>query len=154
MKSSDTTLLRLIALFKFVKAALLIAVGIGAFKLLHSDLTVTLDHWITKLGLDPGNRWIERAFEHADTITPDKMKVVGAVSLLYAGLFLTEGTGLWLARRWGEWVTVIITSSLVPVEVYELIHHPNLLKVGVLLINVAVVIYLIFRIRAEKSAPS
>ena len=71
------------------------------------------------------------------------------VSFIYAGLFLTEGIGLWLVKRWGEWFSVIITSSLIPVEVYEIYRHPSAIKGLVLIINIAVVGYLLYRIRNE-----
>jgi uncharacterized membrane protein (DUF2068 family) len=74
------------------------------------------------------------------------------VSFIYAGLFLTEGIGLWLMKRWAEWFTVIITSSLVPFEVYELYRDPSATKILVLVINVAVVIYLLYRIRSHEES--
>jgi len=154
MKSSDTRLLRLIAIFKFVKAALLISIGIGALKLLHKDLATVLDHWISMLGLDPGNQYVDRVLDKAANFTPHKIKLLGVGSFIYAGLFLTEGTGLWLAKRWGEWVTVIITSSLLPIEIYELFHRFSAMKVVVLLINIAVVVYLVYRIRTKPAPDS
>ena len=150
MKSSDSSIIRLIALFKLVKAITLIAIGVGAFKLLHRDVDSTLDHWITMSGLDPGNRWVEKGIEKVANLTPSKVKGLGIVSFIYAGLFLTEGIGLWLMKRWAEWFTTIITSSLVPVEIYELYHQPSATKIVVLIINVAVVIYLVYRIRTHK----
>jgi len=150
MKSSDTTVIRLIALFKLLKAITLIAVGIGALKLLQRDMASTLDHWVAVSGLNPGNRWVERAIEKASNLTPAKVKGLGIVSFVYAGLFLTEGIGLWLMKRWAEWFTIIITSSLVPVEIYELYRRPTATKILVLIINIAVVLYLLYRIRSEQ----
>jgi len=150
MKSSDTTVIRLIALFKLLKAITLIAVGIGALKLLQRDMASTLDHWVAVSGLNPGNRWVGRAIEKASNLTPAKVKGLGIVSFVYAGLFLTEGIGLWLMKRWAEWFTIIITSSLVPVEIYELYRHPTATKILVLIINIAVVLYLLYRIRSEQ----
>jgi uncharacterized membrane protein (DUF2068 family) len=150
MKPSDSTVIQLIALFKLVKALTLIAVGVGALKLIHRDMGSTLDHWVAMSGLDPGNRWVERAIEKASNLTPAKIKGLGIVSFIYAGLFLTEGIGLWLMKRWAEWFTIIITSSLVPVEIYELYRHPTATKILVLIINIAVVIYLLNRIRSDK----
>ena len=149
MSESKDGLLRWIAVFKFFKAASLIAAGIGVFKLMHNDVGQTLDHWVRMLGLDPGNRHLEHALRSAANLPPNKMRDVALGSFIYAGLFLTEGIGLWLRKRWGEWFTVIITTSLVPLEVYELIHHPTAIKGIVLLINVAVVVYLVVRIRRE-----
>ncbi len=129
----------------------MIAVGVGTLKLLHKDVAGVLEHWVTMLGFDPGNQYIGRALEKAANLSPDKIKGLGIVSFIYAGLFLTEGIGLWLEKRWAEWFTIIITSSLVPVEVYEILRHPTPIKILVLVINVAVVGYLFYRIRSERS---
>ena len=149
MKSAGNRLVRVIALFKLLKAALLIAVGMGALHLIHRDVASLLGHWVVKLGLDPGNRFIERALEKVGNLTPQKIRGLGIVSFIYAGLFLTEGIGLWLVKRWAEWFSVIMTTSLVPVEVYEIYRHPSVVKCFVLVVNIAVVGYLLYRIRKE-----
>jgi uncharacterized membrane protein (DUF2068 family) len=143
-------LLRLIALFKLVKAALLIAVGVGALKLIHKDVAGAVEHWVELLRLDPNNHYIDTALEKASNLTPDKIKQLGLGSMIYAGLFLTEGIGLWLEQRWAEWLTVIITSSLIPIEIYEIYRHPTAIKFAVLLINIAIVAYLLYRIRGKR----
>jgi uncharacterized membrane protein (DUF2068 family) len=147
MKSGDNRLIRLIALFKLLKAVLLIAVGMGALHLIHKDVASVVEHWVRMLGLDPGNRYVDRALEKAGNLTPDKMKQLGVGSFIYAALFLTEGIGLWMVKRWAEWFSVIITSSLVPFEIYEICRHPSPIKILVLIFNIAVVAYLIYRIR-------
>jgi uncharacterized membrane protein (DUF2068 family) len=151
MKTSQSGLIRLIALFKLLKAALLIVTGIGILKLIHNDVGTTLDHWVAKLGMDPGNRYLDHAFRKAASIPPDKMKDLGLGSFVYAALFLTEGIGLWMLKRWAEWFTVVITASLIPLEVWELHHHPTIVKILVLIINIAVVVYLLHRIRQAGS---
>jgi uncharacterized membrane protein (DUF2068 family) len=150
MKSSDNRLIRLIALFKLLKSALLIAVGMSALRLLHKDVASVLEHWVSMLGLDPGNRYVDRALQKFGNLTPNKIKSFGVVSFIYAALFLTEGIGLWLVKRWAEWFSVIITTSLVPVELYEMYRHPSVIKCLVLVLNIAVVGYLIYRIRSEN----
>ena len=150
MKSADNRLIRLIALFKLLKAALLIAVGMSALHLLHKDMASVAQHWVTLLGLDPGNRYVDKALEKFADLTPQKVRNFGIVSFIYAGLFLTEGIGLWMVKRWAEWFSVIITTSLVPVEIYEIHRHPSAIKCLVLVINIAVVLYLLYRIRNER----
>lgn len=150
MNISHTALLRLIAFFKLLKAATLIATGIGVFKLIHADVGAVLQHWVAIVHLDPGGRIAARAIQKATNLSPDKIRELGIVSFIYAGLFLTEGTGLWLLKHWAEWFTVIITGSLVPFEAYEIYRHPTAIKILVLLINIAVVAYLIYRIREES----
>jgi uncharacterized membrane protein (DUF2068 family) len=149
MKSAQDRLLRLIALFKLLKAAALIVTGIGILKLVHTDVASELEHWVPRLGLAPGSRFVNHLIERATNISPRRFRELGIGSFVYAALFLTEGIGLWLLKRWAEWFTVIVTGSLVPFEIYELYHHPTPVKVLVLIINLAVVAYLIFRITHE-----
>ncbi len=142
----------MIAVFKFLKAAMLIALGIGAFRLLHTDLGQLAEHWVEALRLDPGSHFLTMGLAKLSKLHPDQIRKLGLVSFLYAALFLTEGAGLWLRKLWGEWLTVIITGSLVPVEIYEIHRHPSALKVAVLAINLGVVGYLIYQIRGRSTA--
>ncbi len=151
MKSADNRLVRLIALFKLLKAAMLIAVGMSALHLLHKDVASIAEHWVRVLGLDPGNRYVDRALQKVADLTPQKIKSLGIVSFIYAALFLTEGIGLWMVKRWAEWFSVIITTSLIPFEIYEIHRHPGTIKCLVLVVNIAVVGYLIYRIRHERT---
>lgn len=143
--------LRLIAVVKFLKCAALIALGVGAFKLLHKDMGEVADHLVDALKIDPGNRFVDHFIARISNLRPDQIKKLGLGSFLYASLFLAEGTGLWLEKLWGEWMTVIITSSLVPVEIYEIYRHPSAMKVALLVINAAIVGYLIWKIRQRKT---
>jgi uncharacterized membrane protein (DUF2068 family) len=149
MKNSHSGVLRIIAIFKMVKSATLLVTAIGILKMMHNDLASTLDHWIGRLGLDPGNHYVVLLMSKAANIDPDKIKELGIASFIYAGLFLTEGIGLWLMKRWAEWFTIIITASLVPFELWEIFRHPGVGKILVLIVNVAVVIYLVYRVRKE-----
>ena len=102
------------------------------------------------LGLDPGSRYVNDAIQKVTDLSPDKIKELGLGSFLYAALFLTEGIGLWLLKHWAEWFTVISTSSLVPLEIYEIHRRPTAIRIIVLVINLAVVGYLLYRIRQES----
>lgn len=149
--SENGAVLRLIAVLKVLKAVTLVAAGVGLLTLLHGDVGEELTRWVTRLGLDPGNRWVSSALEKATHLSSNKIRDLGVASFSYAGLFLTEGVGLWLLKRWAEWFTIFITASLIPVEVYEIMHHPTATKVAVLAINMTVMGYLLYRIRTEGS---
>jgi len=69
----------------------------------------------------------------------------------YAGLFLTEGTGLLFRQRWAEWLTIVATSSLMPIEAYELVEKFTAVRLFALLINAAVVLYLIYLVRQKEN---
>ena len=147
MQKTGNGLLRWIAVFKLVKAISLILMGLGALKLIHTDPDGALTQWA--MGLDPGGRFVDRFIEKAASLPPQKFEELGIGSFVYAALFLIEGTGLWLRKRWGEWVTVIITGSLVPVEIFEMVKRPTAGKALLFVVNLAVVVYLIWRIRHE-----
>lgn len=151
-RNSGSRGLILIGLFKLVKALLLIMVGVGALRLLHKDLTDTIMHWVDVLRVDPDNRFIHRLIAKTFDVTPVKLKELSVGTFFYAGLLLTEAIGLLLRKHWAEYFTVITTAALVPLEVYELARHFTAAKLVVLAVNIAIVVYLIVRLRADRSA--
>ena len=105
-----TPALFVIAVFKLIKAALLIALGIGAIKLLHRDLAETLNDWIDLLRVDPDNRIIHWALTKLLAISPNQLRAASVGTFIYAAVLLTEGIGLLLRKRWAEYLTIIATS--------------------------------------------
>jgi uncharacterized membrane protein (DUF2068 family) len=149
-KEPFSFVLFLIALFKLVKAALLIAVGVGAINLLHKDLGSTVLHWVQVLRFDPDNRYIHSALLKVFRVTPKQLKEISAGTFLYAGLFLIEGGGLLLRKHWAEYFTIVTTGLLIPLEIYELVRHFTWVKVAVTLINILIVWYLVARVRSRS----
>ncbi len=141
----------LIAAFKLFKGLALLAVGLGARQLFNHDLAANIDHWLDLLRIDPHNRYILLIIEKLGNIDEHRLRELRAGTFFYAALFLTEGTGLALRQRWAEYVTIISTSSLIPLEVYEIVKRYSVLKVAFLVINIAVVVYLIFEIRRTRN---
>ena len=124
------------------------ATGIGALRLLHEDVAQVIAHWIEVLRVDPDNRYIHALLTRALNISDRTLKEISAGTLTYAALFLTEGGGLLFRKRWAEYFTIIVTTSLLPIELYELIRHPTVAKTVVILVNVAIVAYLARRLRS------
>ena len=146
-ESKSTATLLLIALFKLVKGLLLLAVGIGAVKLLHRDVEQTVTHWVEILRVDPDNRMIHGLLARVFSLRPGQLAAASVGTFIYAGLLLTEGVGLLLRKRWAEYFTIVTTAGLIPLELYELARHVSLAKIAVLIVNVAIVIYLVRRVR-------
>ena len=101
------------------------------------------------LNLDVGGSLIERlvAAALAWLLQLPHQTLFALAIVLYAALEGTEGVGLWLRRRWAEYLTVIATGLFIPYEVVEVLHRHTLLRVGGLALNVAVVVYLACRKR-------
>jgi len=150
--SRSNRLLRIIAFFKFIKAALLIATGIGALRLVNRNIYEYATDLVARYHLNPGNHFIAHALERTTSITPRQLYGLGILAFVYSVFFLAEGIGLWSLKRWGEWITVVITGSLLPFEIYEIWHRFSLSKTAVLVFNVAIVVYLIMRLKRERSA--
>jgi len=142
----------LIAVFKLLKGFALIAVGIGALHLLHKDVAAIADHWINAFRVDSHNRLILWLLEKLPLVDDKKLKELSVGTFFYAAIFLTEGTGLALRKRWAEYFTIITTASFLPLEVYEMLHHANVAKAVALVINIAVVIYLVWELRRSRKA--
>jgi len=140
----------LIALFKLAKGILLLLVGFGALRLLHRDVAATVSHWVDILRVDPDNRYIHRLLTHVLAVTPGQLKAMSAGTFFYAALLLTEGTGLLFRKPWAEYFTIITTAALIPLEIYELVHRVTGAKIAILAINVAIVLYLIARVRGRR----
>ena len=81
------------------------------------------------------------------SVSPNQLRAASVGTFVYAALLLTEGTGLLLRKRWAEYFTIISTAGLIPLEVYEISRHLMAAKAVVLLINVAIVLYLIVMVR-------
>jgi len=148
-QTKSSWILVLIAVLKLLKAILLIAVGIGAIRFLHRDLAAAAAHWVEVLRVDPDNRYVHRILEKIFRVTPKELKALSVGTFLYASLFLTEGIGLLMRKRWAEWFTIITTALLLPLEGYELAAHVTVTRIVVLIVNTLIVAYLVARVRAR-----
>src|SRR5215472_5468818 len=133
--------LLLIAAFKLLKAFALIAVGIGALRLLHKDVAGIVEHWVNAFRVDPHNHYILWLLAKLSIVDDKKLKELSIGTFIYAAIFLTEGIGLAFRKVWAEYFTIITTGSFLPLEIYELIRHVTFPKGLALIINIAVVIY-------------
>ena len=84
-------------------------------------------------------RWIEASF----TTSTSTIVLVGLALLAYAAAQLLEAVGLWLARRWGEYFAVVATSLFLPLEIYELTERFTVVRLVLLAVNVAAVVWLL-----------
>jgi uncharacterized membrane protein (DUF2068 family) len=134
---------RIIIVWKVVKGCLLLIIGVTAFALIHSDLhQIGTDavHW---LGIDAARPHVEHFLSSLTGLTPTRIAEVGVGALVVSSVMFVEAWGLHRRRVWAEWLTVIVTASLIPVEIYELALHPSVGKVLTLIANVAIVVYLL-----------
>ena len=140
----------LIGAMKLLKSLALFVAGVGLLSLLHRDAEDTVRAWIEFLRIDAHARLVEALIAKVAGISHRTMRNLGVGTLLYAVVFGTEGIGLVLGKSWAEYMTTGVTVSFLPIEAYELIRHPSAIKGLVILINAAVVVYLVLEIRRRK----
>jgi uncharacterized membrane protein (DUF2068 family) len=151
-KTDSDPFLRLIAFFKLVKATLFFAAGIGVLHFFNKDVGERLQHLLSHLHVDPDNHHAQELIDQVGKMTNTNLKLAGlsAVSFFYAALFGTEGTGLFLRKRWAEWFVVIVTGSLLPLEIYEIIHKISAAKIILTVANLLILGYLIVVISRKQ----
>ncbi len=139
-----------IGVFKLVKSLSLIALGLSvAFDQhgLAGHLRV-IGH---AFGLRP--KYIDDLVAKIAATSPQTLAALGVGALMYGALFAVEGIGLVRRRLWAEYMTTVITTSFIPIEVYEMIESSSALKAIVILLNLAVVAYLLWRLRRSQHWP-
>jgi uncharacterized membrane protein (DUF2068 family) len=134
-----------IAIFKLAKGLLLLSVAVGALSLLNENVAGRAEHFVKALRVDPHNHFINSLLVKLTRVDNSKLEEISAGTFFYAALLLTEGVGLFLRKRWAEYFTTIATGSFIPLEIYELVKESSATKIVILAINVAVVLYLIYR---------
>jgi uncharacterized membrane protein (DUF2068 family) len=139
-----------IASLKVVKGVLLLAVAIGAFRLAGKNLSEELTRCAQYFNVDPNSHYFHLLFSKVSGMDSKKLELLSIGTFFYAGLFLTEGIGLFFRQEWAEYLTAIITASFMPLEIYEIVKELNWFRIAVLIVNAAIVIYLVYRLRTKK----
>jgi len=141
--------LLVIAVFKFVKGAAILALVCVAMSLFHKDVAWHVGSWVDRTPINIDNRFVAALLGKLEMVHTKELTELSALGGGYAALFLTEGTGLLLRRRWAEWLTIVATGSLMPLEIYELVQQFTAVRLVVLVLNAAVVLYLVYHVRQK-----
>ncbi|HET6153994.1 MAG TPA: DUF2127 domain-containing protein [Marmoricola sp.] len=149
----DAFILRLLAAERFVRGVLLLALAYGihrfngsrdSLRKVFDEFLPTLTPVADKLGIDLQSTGPVRLIDKALHTGHGTLTLVSIGVLAYGLLQLLEGVGLWLIKRWGEYVAVVGTSIFVPLEVYELLEKVTWLRLAAFAVNIAAVVYLVW----------
>jgi uncharacterized membrane protein (DUF2068 family) len=159
-------ILRLFAVERYLRAIIFGALAFGVWRYRASrgsieqafdrDLPMIRDLF-RQLGFDIVHSKLFGLVQHALTLSGRTLTLLAIGLTLYAAIEVVEGTGLWLARRWGEYFAMIATSLGLPLEIYDLTRKVTATALVLLAINLALVIYLVvtkrlFGVRGGKKA--
>jgi uncharacterized membrane protein (DUF2068 family) len=135
--------LELIAAYKLLQAALLVSVGVGALRLLHKDVADMLSDLALALRFDPEGRLVSFLLDQAALLNDHRLRQISVFLFCYAALGILEGLGLMYEKIWAEYLTSIITASFLPLEIFELMHRVTWIRIGLFVVNLAVLAYLV-----------
>jgi uncharacterized membrane protein (DUF2068 family) len=141
-----------IGLFKLIKATLFLVAALSVFHIVHKDTQFELRKVLHAFRISGDREFAKQLLLKANVVNTSQKELIGSVLAFYAVLFATEGTGLMLRKRWGEWFTAILTSTGIPIEVYEMFHRANGLKFAALVLNILIVWFLILHLRRTSRA--
>jgi uncharacterized membrane protein (DUF2068 family) len=149
-KSVTTAGIRSLAVFEAAKGLLVLAAGFGLLRLVHRDVRHAAESMVRHLHLSTkiGDSFIRVAGRFGDT----QLVLAALFAFVYASVRLAEAYGLWRMRPWAEWLAIASAGLYLPVEVYELLHHPTKMRAFVLATNVMIVIGLSYVRLAEHRA--
>ncbi|MBA3657649.1 MAG: DUF2127 domain-containing protein [Gemmatimonadaceae bacterium] len=146
--------LEVIAALKLVQAAGLFFMGFGALGLLKAGRADALEQWLEQLSLSEGHRIAASlagdGLHLLQGATPRKIMVAAMGFFIYGGIFIVEAVGLWRLKRWAEYLTIFVTSSLLPFEIFAVWREVTVVRVGAVILNTVVVAYLAWQLYATK----
>src|SRR5215212_6206605 len=135
---------RVIAFFEAVKGALVLVAGFGLLALVHRDLEDLAERLVRHSHLNPASHYPRVFIEAAARTSDSRLRTLAALAFVYSAVRFVEAYGLWKMRAWAEWFAIISGCVYLPVEVYELVEKPTLIRAGILVLNALVVAYLLY----------
>lgn len=144
--------IRSVAVFEGAKGLIVIATGFGLLALLHRDVQAIAEELVRHFHLNPANRYPQIFLTLAARVTDTALWLLAFAAAGYAAVRLAEAYGLWFDRNWASWLGALSGGIYVPIEVYELVEKPSLLRLGLLSANTAIVVYLGYRLWRRRTA--
>ena len=135
---------RAVAVFEAAKGLLVLVAGFGLLSLVHRDAQHSAEMIVRHLHLNPARHYPRVFIQAAGGVGSSRLWMLAGGAFAYSLVRFIEAYGLWRLRPWAEWLAIVAGGLYLPVEVYELLRHPTLLKGGILVGNLAIVAYLLY----------
>jgi uncharacterized membrane protein (DUF2068 family) len=145
--------LRWIGAYKLLKAVLSLLGALMILRLMHRNLPDIALRWMARLHIEPHSALGMVILHRILMVKRRSLGVVAGLLFAYIPLAIAEGIGLILRKVWAEWLTVVTTAAMIPLEIYEVARRPSWLRVLILVVNIAVLLYLVVRIKRDRGEP-
>jgi len=146
----DAPGIRVLASYKVLVGALLFVVAAELVRLFNEDIAALVHMWILRLHADPHNPIIAAIVRKVTELDLYRLEEFALLSAFFGAVHLVEGVGLWLSKAWADHLCIVSTSALLPLEVHEAVVEYHLVKILTLVVNIAVVVYLVRRVRRRR----
>ena len=150
----EKNLLHSIAIFEIVKGISVLAAGLGFLSLAHHDLKAMAYALIGHFHLDPESHFPQLLIDEAMWLESTNLRRIVMLACLYASIRLVEGYGLWKDKAWAEWLAACSGGIYLPIEISHLYDHTTWINAAVMLFNLGVVVYMIFRLKERRKITS
>lgn len=144
--------LKVVALFETLKGLLGLSAGAVVFFMTHRNLQISADQLVKNLHLNPDHTIFKKIISVIGTLTDNSIHFIVLLAFLYALMRFVEAYGLWFARRWAEWFALISGCVYLPFELFELAKGFTWVKIGLLVINLILVLYMAFVVKHNEKA--
>jgi uncharacterized membrane protein (DUF2068 family) len=153
----SVTGLRIVAIFEASKGVLVLLVGLGILSLVHQGAQNVGESIVERFHLNLARKHPRILIYAATHLDNSHLRLLAIAALIYSIMRFIEAYGLWRMRAWAEWFAILSGGVYLPLELYELIRHPTVVKAIILVTNAGIVAYLVYfrwtrRSRAAKPA--
>jgi len=148
----DKFVLRIIAIDRALHFVVLALLAVAVFLFAAHERTLRDKFYRVVADLENGigggpvqtsHTGIVHELDRLFSLSEGKLRLVGTAIALYALLEGVEAIGLWFLRRWAEYLTLVATAVFLPIEIWELAKHLTWFKLVALVVNLAIVVYLL-----------
>ncbi|CAM3558708.1 DUF2127 domain-containing protein [Smaragdicoccus niigatensis] len=149
----DLAIMRILAVERGIRGLVIVLIGIGVIRIRgsHEQLQEAFNRELPlirplaeQLGWDMDTSKVVHFFIKAFSMSAETLLFIAVGLFVYAGILMVEATGLWLAKRWGEYFAVVATSVFIPLEIYELSERLTVFRIAIFALNIAAVVWLVW----------
>ena len=145
-------MLRAIAIFEAVKGFAAIIASFGLLSFTHQNIRQMAALLVGYFHLDADAHYFKTLFDYTDLLNNEDLRALVLLAYGYAAVRFVESYGLWKKYAWAEWLAAVSGAIYLPIEVSHLIKHVSILNILLLSTNVAVVAFMIYRLRWRRLA--
>ncbi len=136
--------LHVVALFEAAKGLLVLVAGFGLLAFIHKDVHEAAMQLVEHVHLNPASHYPRIFLDLTERINDTRLWGMAIAAAMYSVVRMIEAAGLWLRKTWAEWFAVLTGGMYIPIEIFEVARSVTWPRVTVLVVNLAVVSYLLF----------